>query len=684
MIIFKFRSFKAKLMTIIFLLILFSVSGISLFQILTVIEDTRSNYEKSADLVAQSIRQNIDLKLNAVETTVKSIAAIESVVNFDIENSIKSIARIAENYGVIQGLAIQQTDGKQIYKMEGGKLQDNKDQPYFIKAMQGIENYTDVIVAKSDGRQLVLYVAPIFQNKISIGALVAPYPLNTIRQLLLDTKYYNGGYAFITDRKGIVIAHPDQILTDQKKNLAEFAPVKFAMENKSGTISYDDSDFDFYADIDVKSYLDKGIVKFDNDSFKKIAVVNTIEKTGWIIISVISEKELRGKIISSLTSQLILLLLIILFSTLIAYIVAKNVSKPLTDMSGKFKNATDGDLTQSIDGKILKTRDEIGWLSRNFNDFLGRLKSVVSDVNVSANDLQKSSLEISKATNDFSANIQSQSANSEEITAAIEEIGGSISNVADEAKVQNDSITGLDNKIRNLSKMVVEMKSMTDTTFSLTSELKGKAANGEVALQAMNGSMEKLISSSQDMQNILSIINDISDQINLLSLNAAIEAARAGDAGRGFAVVADEISKLADQTAQSLKDIDSLIRINSKEISNGQGNIKQAQELISDYLNGIKSINEMNKKISEFMDTYTETNKGVLIDADSVKKISDHIKMATDETKIAIQEISKSIIGISDLSQSNASIAEEISASTENLSSMAKSLVDEVKFFKTN
>ena len=94
------------------------------------------------------------------------------------------------------------------------------------------------------------------------------------------------------------------------------------------------------------------------------------------------------------------------------------------------------------------------------------------------------------------------------------------------------------------------------------------------------------------MQNIVGIINDISDKINLLSLNAAIEAARAGDAGRGFAVVADEISKLADQTAHSIKEISDLIQENETEISRGTENVRASVEMISQIISGVNVISE--------------------------------------------------------------------------------------------
>ncbi len=495
-----------------------------------------------------------------------------------------------------------------------------------------------------------------------VAVVGSDFLFSDMKEYILKQKIYESGYLFLLNKDFNFVVHNE-----------------FTLENNF----FDVYDGGFAEFKDLLTKQDSGIFEAEIVDSKQVYSYSKLNN-GWYIFVMVPQAEVYAGLSQLRFAFYAVLLVMLVLSVLIAAFIGSRISHPIKSVTGLVDQITIGKLNVEVPKNFKNNKDEVGVLSRHFSEFILRLKSVVIDVNNSATELQTSSSEISRASNDFSNNIQSQSANAEEITAAIEEIGASVSNVANEAKVQNESIVTLDEKIRNMSTMVNEMKSMTDTTFSLTSTLKGKATNGEIALKAMNGSMDKLISSSKDMQNILSIINDISEQINLLSLNAAIEAARAGDAGRGFAVVADEVSKLADQTAQSLKDIDNLIKINSKEITAGQGNIKQAQDLITEYLNGISSINDMNKKISSFMETYTDTNKEVLKDADRAKNISDQIRHATEETKVAISEISKSIVDINELSQSNASISEEISASTENLSSMANGLLEEIKFFKIN
>jgi methyl-accepting chemotaxis protein len=234
----------------------------------------------------------------------------------------------------------------------------------------------------------------------------------------------------------------------------------------------------------------------------------------------------------------------------------------------------------------------------------------------------------------------------------------------------------------SLSQVIDQVGAKIRETLSLTENITGDARAGETSLKDMSTSMRYIFESTKEITNIVDIISNISDQINLLSLNAAIEAARAGSAGRGFAVVADEISKLAVQTADSLNNIHVIVKQNNNEIDAGIHKITATIELISTMIKGFNSIKEMMNTIHTYMEHETGTRNKVIATTDIAMQKSDFINDATSEQNLSLMEISKSIVNISRISQSNAVGATDLSSASKAISELAEKLNSKVNFFK--
>ncbi|MBN1531826.1 MAG: hypothetical protein JXA20_04125 [Spirochaetes bacterium] len=281
---------------------------------------------------------------------------------------------------------------------------------------------------------------------------------------------------------------------------------------------------------------------------------------------------------------------------------------------------------------------------------------------------------MSQQSDEFSENTHDQAASIEEIGATVEEISAGIDSVAMNAQEQSGSITELVTALDELSGAVDDIDRVTGDSLRTAGMITEKARSGEQSLRVMEDGIGRVRESSTEMSAIIGMIGDISDKINLLSLNAAIEAARAGDAGRGFAVVADEISKLADDTDASLKSIETIIKTNENEIGRGLSGVSAAVEITRDIIDGINAINERIGQLSRFKDRQVATNSLVNRNARMLRQRAEEISAASQAQKRAIEEIVQSMDVMSERSQTTTAYAVKMAYDSQNLVDMVNEL----------
>ncbi|MDV6235233.1 methyl-accepting chemotaxis protein [Leptospira ellisii] len=436
-------------------------------------------------------------------------------------------------------------------------------------------------------------------------------------------------------------------------------------------------DFPFYEQ--VKDYQDNVPVRYLFNGKYKYMLLRKNQKYNFITFASIENEEITEDAIVSVYAMAAISVIGLLFIAFLIYIILKKRLHPLEESKDVLESMAEGNLTKTL--KVL-SMDEIGEMAISINSFNKKVKTILGKIVEASSNLASSSDEMSGALNFISDNAQNQAASSEEISASIEEISAGMDGVETQTREQVGLLDRLALDMEKFSDSIHETSANLEKTMSEVEKITEDAKQGGSSLELTNHSINKISKSSEDITGVMEIINTISEQIHLLALNAAIEAARAGAAGKGFAVVADEISKLADKTTRSIKDIEEIIQSNETEIGHGIQNITNTVTIISGIISGISEINRRMKTVNQFMEDQLSKNDQMNLTAKEVKGRSDVIQVAVREQKLAIEEISRTITTINELNQSSAASSEELSSSSVGLAGLAEELKREVEFFK--
>ncbi|MCB1191636.1 MAG: methyl-accepting chemotaxis protein [Leptospiraceae bacterium] len=414
----------------------------------------------------------------------------------------------------------------------------------------------------------------------------------------------------------------------------------------------------------------------------KTATITYFKSWNWIIAASYYEEE-QYEVLQHLQNIIIMIFIITLFIGLtVSFLFGRSIASSIQSIANTLINLSKGELFVKIDEDMLSKKDEIGEIARATLQLKSKIIDILKEVRHSSGFLKETSKEIANMSNSFAESMQHQAASIEEISATMEELSAGMdsiyNNSTNQQQVSNNLYQNIDSQsdsINNVNKKVIE-------TNALAQSINRDAESSGSTIKHISKTMETLVESSQKMSHITEIINGISEQINLLSLNASIEAARAGEFGRGFSVVASEISKLAEQTAKSIKDIVSLISSNHKEIQNNTRNMDTATLIIQKIIEGINKVESKMSDISKEMESQLLINSQVNEGAINVQEKSEEIKLAIEEQKLATEDVTTTIQSINETIQSNSLVVEDMRTRTHEISKTSVLLKEKIDYFK--
>jgi len=403
------------------------------------------------------------------------------------------------------------------------------------------------------------------------------------------------------------------------------------------------------------------------------------DSDGQILCVVGVDNDLKAVNTLMLRAIIILLSIILAVAVLGAIAIARlgkllePIRQIIQDVSSISENS---DLTRRTE---LDRNDELGDLAINFNILIDNFHRIMKGIDDIAHSLSTSSKEfvvVSKKLSSAKTNITAV------VSSTIHSISDIALKITAASSEQMDIFEELNTEIQSLYSGIQTVSQQATTTLNLSEDVVILAKEGEVSISSVNASMDSVLQTSTDMSKIIGIITDISDRINLLSLNASIEAARAGEAGRGFAVVADEISKLAEQTANSTKSIDTLIKKNNSEIATEMKFLNDTNDAFKKIIGGIQKMKPEISKINLMAVNQRGIAEKAKEDSNRIKAKGDEVKQLSTEQEQHLETANQAVSTIEDHVAEIAITAEEITTGSGLMRENSHLLNKKVAIFK--
>jgi methyl-accepting chemotaxis protein len=332
--------------------------------------------------------------------------------------------------------------------------------------------------------------------------------------------------------------------------------------------------------------------------------------------------------------------------------------------------------------ETVKYSDEISSIEKDFMTLRNEICELITKMHDSAITLSSSSEELSAHSTTLSTHSINENNMVSKIREGINEVNSDINSISFNSEVQFANSSRVSDLMEEISEASKEINTLVKDFKIRSEEASINARNTSSQINETKSAMQIMKENSEQINVIIGLINDISDKINLLALNAAIEAARAGDHGRGFAVVADEISKLAEQTAQSTKEIASLIEKVSKEVGNSVDLVENMAATLQIIVINVETISGKIADVVGVVDKQTKRSDDAMTEVNKLSELSLNIKNATQKQRDSMKLINNLINGISGISEDVTAGSEEIAGSSEEVSSQAQMLETLVSRFK--
>lgn len=612
---------------------------------------------ESYKLSTKSTTNEINTWLSTETELVKSqTMSLEIMNNFDNDYLVKYLTPIVNDYnedGYIYDLYYTSNENKMA--SGSGYVQDDSidftKRDWYLGAMNTDDVFYSTPYRDTDSGKIVITISKKVQVNGSVkGVLAADIFVDTLIDIVNNSEMAKDSYCFIVDANKGVVSHP----SEKTFEYVEDEPVSLAdVENKKYNKLANDMD------------ADKAISFKDYDGEQRTFYIHKIDSCGWYVVSAISNDVLGSETNSLKMMYFMVSIAAIVVMVIVVTVLSAAITKPIRNLTKKIQ---DGSASKT---ELKASSTEIRKLYDEYNKLMDKLSNLLNICKNAESNLD----DFGSSINEITTRITKGSDNVDD------EIRRIVENLKEQyEKMQNEKVTleEFDNNINlfehNFGKMEVSMDEMLNeltTSVKITKELEKSTSTSTEHLNEIYTDINELEGMSNNISNIVSTINTISEQTSLLALNASIEAARAGEAGKGFAVVADEISVLSSSTADATDSISSqiadiqelihkvvnVIGESTKDFDNNSSNTGAVLSLLSKVNNSVSEADKTNKNLKKSLNSFVESKRSI-----------DELFTTMDSNIHTCLEASRDA---KEISKSQSDMADDLSAETVKLSELA-------------
>jgi len=629
--------------------------------------------ESNLNIMAEMTKTVAGRADDQIKSEIKNLEVIASnpIIsneNIPLEEKIEILKPALNTIGQLN-ISISDKNGNSIDAL--GNKKGIKTTQSFMKSIKGENAITNPYIDPTINKKVISYLVPIKDSSNSIiGIITSVKDCKDFSSLGKETSFLKTGSALIVDSNGNFIVSEDENILSENKNITTMTSDKGALDDLNNI---------------GKSMIigtQSGIGKYTYEGKSKYMTYSPIGKTGLSIGITVEEKDLLNALGSlGLVDTLVTIIMIVLISAIIIGFTITIINKLLRAKT-YVDSIANGDFYTQIDNKYIKVNDEISAICTSIGQAKVSVGGMIKSVRDNASVVREGSLsltevaeQLSVLTEEISASIGEVSANTNKQSYDFEEITNKLANFGDEVNMVKDNIHSISQDVSIINdKSVLGAHDIEQLNYGII--------NVNDSFEKFGISIEYIQGDMRNVNEITNIINNISEQINLLAFNAAIEAASAGDAGRGFNVIALEVKKLSDKSKESAQNIYKIINrlmnvVNKliEESKNMDNELEKQRDIIytasSSFAEIAVLVNEIVPKVSNIDNIFEDisTNKDLIVG--TVYKLSEEIK----NTSTSLEQVTDSSLEL-------AKLAEDVNNSSDVLLYKADELIEKVKQFR--